>query len=75
MLKRLFTEPFDVTSTGLITCDAGIKHVTWPVSFTRVCVAQFAVSIYCWSNVGDLSLQCEGKASTMYSGSRLSCIL
>lgn len=28
MLKRLFTEPFDVTSTGLITCGAGIKHVT-----------------------------------------------
>jgi hypothetical protein len=28
MLKCLFTEPFDVTSTGLITCGAGIKHVT-----------------------------------------------
>ena len=28
MLKRLFTEPFDVRSTGLITCGAGIKHVT-----------------------------------------------
>lgn len=28
MLNRLLTEPFDVTSTGLITCGAGIKHVT-----------------------------------------------
>jgi hypothetical protein len=28
MLKSLLTEPFDVTSTGIITCGAGIKHVT-----------------------------------------------
>jgi hypothetical protein len=70
MLNCLFTYPFDVTSTKLITCGAGIKQQSnncshtlqgRPVTFTWVCVPQFAFYIYYRSYVGDPTLQCEGK--------------
>ena len=73
MLKRLFTEPFDVTSTGLITRVAGIKHVTTGHTLrglTRVvhaCLCRTVRRFYLLLELrrGPL-LHCEFKASTVY---------
>jgi hypothetical protein len=78
MLRPLFTEPFDVTSTELITCGAGIKHVTTGHTLrglTRVLHTCLCRTVRYFYSLLELrrgpSLHCEGKASTMYSGSRL----